>query len=168
MNAQIEKVRFEDKAVLQNLLELCQHDYSEFEDKDVNEHGLFGYHYLDHYWTEEGRHAFFVRVSGKLAGFALVRRHEAEGKTWRSLTEFFILRKYRHQSVGQAVAFQVFDALPGLWKVHQEEGNVPAQLFWRKVIGRYTGNSYREVQEQEWQGPIQEFISPTKLANING
>ncbi len=35
--------------------------------------GLYDYMYLDHYWTEEGRHPFFIRVDGKLAGFALVR-----------------------------------------------------------------------------------------------
>ncbi len=38
----------EDKSVLRHLLELCLHDYSEFNGKDVNEHGLFDYPYLDY------------------------------------------------------------------------------------------------------------------------
>ncbi|NJL46487.1 MAG: hypothetical protein HC929_01875 [Leptolyngbyaceae cyanobacterium SM2_5_2] len=39
----------ENKPVLRNLLELCQHDYSQFNGRDVNEHGLFDYPYLDNY-----------------------------------------------------------------------------------------------------------------------
>jgi len=54
-------------------MELCQHDYSEYDGADVNEHGLFEYRYIDHYWTDSGRHPFVVRVSGRLAGFVLVR-----------------------------------------------------------------------------------------------
>ncbi len=160
MNIEIEAVPFSNKVVLQNLLELCQHDYSEFEDRDLNEHGLFGYRFLDHYWTEGGRHAFFVRVSGKLAGFVLVRYHESEGELWHSIAEFFILRKYRCKGVGQAAAFEVLDRFPGVWRVHQKQHNTTAQKFWRKVIGLYTDNDFREIEEAEWQGPIQEFVTP--------
>src|SRR5215471_15872892 len=37
-----------DKAVLRNLLELYRYDFSEFTGDDVDEHGLYGYPYLDH------------------------------------------------------------------------------------------------------------------------
>ncbi|HEX9997170.1 MAG TPA: GNAT family N-acetyltransferase [Abditibacterium sp.] len=161
MNTEIEKVPFEDKFVLQNLLELCLHDYSEFADKDLNSHGLFGYRHLDHYWTEEGRHAFFVRVSGKLAGFVLVQHHEEGDKTWHSIAEFFILRKYRSQGIGKATAIRVFDMFPGAWRVHQEPSNLPAQRFWHKVIEIYTNNNYQQVGEDTGQALIQEFISPS-------
>ena len=40
---------------------------------DVNDDGAYGYRYLDHYWTEEGRYAYFIKVSGKLAGFVMIR-----------------------------------------------------------------------------------------------
>jgi hypothetical protein len=35
----------------------------------------------------------------------------------------------------------------------------PAQIFWRKVIARYTHNKYHEVREPEWDGPIQTFTT---------
>ncbi len=50
-----------DKPVVRNLLELYQHDFSEFDDRDVDAHGLYGYPYLDHYW---------VGVSGSLCNRA--------------------------------------------------------------------------------------------------
>ena len=64
---------FADKQVLRHLVEFYVYDYSDYMGWDVDEHGVFGYRYLDHYWTEPDRHPFFIRVDGRLAGFALVR-----------------------------------------------------------------------------------------------
>jgi predicted acetyltransferase len=128
----------EDKSALQHLLQLCLHDYSEFNGKDVNEHGLFDYPYLDYYWTEAGRYPFLVKVEGKLAGFVLVRDLAIDGgePLWQ-MAEFFILRKYRRQGIGREVAHQMFDRFEGRWEVTQEERNLPAQAFWRRVIEKY-------------------------------
>ncbi len=151
-----------DKSILRHLLELCLHDYSEFNGEDVDEHGLFGYSYLDPYWTEEGRYAFFIRVGGKLAGFAMVRQHDTtpEGEPIHWMAEFFVLRKYRRTGIGARAAELVFERFPGAWQVGQESGNLPAQAFWRKVIDDYSGGSYREIQSKDWPGPLQEFRSP--------
>ncbi len=153
-----------DKPVLRNLTELCQHDYSEFNRDEVDEHGLFGYRYLDHYWTEPGRHPFLVRASGKLAGFVLVRTlGESEGQAVHSIAEFFILRRYRRLGIGRAVAHRVFELFPGEWRVAQEAGNRPAQAFWRKVIAEYTGGDYEDQQRTEDpDGPVQTFRSPNR------
>jgi len=159
INVELEQVSFEQKSVLRNLMELCQHDYSEFNGEEVNEHGLFGYRYLDHYWTGAGRYPYFVRAGGRLAGFALVRTLEEGGSTTHSLAEFFILRKYRRRGVGGQAARRVFGLFAGIWRVHQEAQNLQAQVFWRKVIGEYTEGEFMEVNEAGWEGPIQEFRS---------
>jgi predicted acetyltransferase len=154
------EARREDRAVLRNLLELCLHDLSEYSGQDVDEHGLYGYDYLDPYWTETGRHAFLVRVGGKLAGFALVRDVSAEvGTAAHSMAEFFIMRKYRRRGIGRVVAQRLFDRFPGRWRVAQEEGNRAAQAFWMEVISGYTGGRPRELQEEGWQGPTLQFES---------
>ena len=159
MKVDISRVEFGDKAVLRNLMELCQHDYSEFEDSDTDEHGLFGYKYLDNYWTEDGRHPFIVKVDGKPAGFALVR--EIEGAA--NMAEFFIMRKYRRSGLGRTVACKVFDMFPGKWRVEQMPGNLPAQAFWRKVISEYTIGGFEDLPgDDKWDGPIQLFDS-TKI-----
>lgn len=158
MKVELESIRFERKSVLRNLMELCQYDYSEFNGEEINEDGHYGYRYLDHYWTEEGRHAFFIRVSDKLAGFALIRQLDFDSRhPTYSMAEFLVLRKYRAQGVGENAVHQVFDQFPGLWRVCQERGNDAAQAFWRKVISRYTRGQFQEVEETGWDGPIQIF-----------
>lgn len=147
---ELKQISFEKKAILRNLMELYQYDMSEFEDNsdnDVNEFGLFDYKYLDHYWTEEGRHPFLVMKSGKLAGFVLVRDiTETIGKTQRfSLAEFFILRKYRGQGIGKEVAHKMFDMFKGNWSVSWLEKNLPAKRFWTKVISEYSRGNYLET-----------------------
>ena len=154
MEVEIVTASIADKFIIRNLMEMYRHDLSEFNYEDVGQHGFFGYMYLDHYWTEADRLPFIIKVSGKLAGFVLVRTIEEDT---HSIAEFFIMRKYRRQGIGQTVACRVFDMFPGKWKVAQEGGNVPAQVFWRKVISDYTDGNYREVLDDDWAGYIQEF-----------
>ena len=66
MNVKLMKVKEEQKSILAHLIELYEYDFSEFEDNDVNAYGLYGYSYLDYYWTEAGRYAYFIQVDGKL------------------------------------------------------------------------------------------------------
>jgi predicted acetyltransferase len=134
MQLDVLPVPIEDKPVLANLLELYMHDFSEFTGWDISEHGLYGYRYLDHYWTESGRHPFLVRVNGQLAGFALVTILVLDERSEIWMSEFFILRKYRRQGIGEAVARQLFDQFPGQWSVAQMDRNVAAQRFWRALI----------------------------------
>ena len=163
VNIDIRRAEIEEKPVFRNLLELYRYDSSEFDGEDVGEHGLFVYRYFDHYWTEPGRHAFIVKVSGRLAGFAMVRAiGDDESERVHSIAEFFIMRKYRRQGIGTTVARRILDMFPGRWRVAEEETNTPAQAFWRKVISRYTLGEFRETRHDEWNGPIQEFRTESK------
>lgn len=145
---QLVPIQEEDKSVLRNLFELYSYDFSEYTGEDLNTHGRFGYKYIDHYWTEEGRFAYFIKVNDQYAGFALIRT-DIEGEfndKVHGLSEFFILRKYRRQGIGQHVAHQLFDQFPGTWEVTQERENKPSILFWDKIIGAYTQEQF-EVRE---------------------
>lgn len=157
----LELIAIEEKSVLRNLLELCQHDSSEFNGAEIDQHGCFGYQYLDHYWTEAGRYPFFILTAGKVAGFALIRTLAEEGNDapLYSLAEFFILRKYRRQGIGGRAARQIFDQFAGTWKVGQEANNTVAQHFWRTVIAAYSGGKYREYPREEGGGVFQTFRS---------
>jgi predicted acetyltransferase len=144
------RVSIEKKIILRNLMELYQYDMSQYEEEranDVNEYGLFDYKYLDHYWTEEGRHPFFVMISGKLAGFVLVREITVAGGDSSpkfSMAEFFILRKYRRQGFGKEVAYIVFKMFKGKWIVSWLNKNTSAKAFWTGIISEYTGGEYAE------------------------
>lgn len=150
-----------DRSRLANLLELYLYDFSAFDDAELGADGRYGYTYLDRYWTEPGRYAFLIQIDGWLAGFALVRTVEADENPLRSIAEFFVLRKYRRLGVGRTAAQRIFDLFPGHWQVNQEAANLPAQAFWRRVIGEYTGGCFTEG----WQaaeapvGPVQRFAS---------
>lgn len=160
MEILVDRAAYEEKSVVRNLMELYKYDFTEFDPEDVNEHGLYEYMYLDNYWTEEGRHPFLIRVDNKLAGFALIRVIEfgSEEHTY-SMSEFFVLKKYRGKAVGRTAAVKLFEMFEGKWKVAQIEENKPAQSFWRKVVENYTGGNYEEIREDNWSGPIQVFFS---------
>ena len=96
---------------------------------DVDQHGEYGYRYLDHYWSEAGRHPFLLQVEGRWAGFALVREIPPY-----DMAEFFVMRKYRRAGAGRWMAGQVFGRFPGRWQVRQQLSNGAATAFWRTAI----------------------------------
>jgi predicted acetyltransferase len=168
MNFQLAPAAEIERPILRRLMELYLYDFSEFDLADVGPQGLYEYPYLDHYWTEPNRHPFLMRVDERLAGFALVatynyltgERDLARGAA-RVIAEFFVMRKYRRQGFGELAARQLFDLFPADWQVAQLRENTPAIAFWRKVIDRYTGGRYQELEldNERWCGPVQLFHS---------
>lgn len=71
----IVEVSLDEKFILSQLIELYEYDFSEFNDRDVNPFGRYGYKYLDHYWTDEGRHPYFIIVNEQYAGFVLINTY---------------------------------------------------------------------------------------------
>ncbi len=164
---QVTKANSDEKPILRQLLELYEYDFSEFEGTDVGPHGFYGYRYLDHYWTEMGRHPYLIRVDNNLAGFVLVNRHTVSGEDRWSLAELFVMRKYRGRGVGIFAATSVFDLHPGAWEVKQLASHPGSTSFWRKVIGGYTGGHFDECQGEAESGigPIQLFDNSAYAAH---
>jgi predicted acetyltransferase/SAM-dependent methyltransferase len=134
----LEPVAEEDKAVLANLLQLYRHDLSEFLHYELSEHGTYVYRFLDHYWSEPGRHAFFIRVDRHLAGFALARDVDGE----HEVAEFFVVRRHRHRGVGLEAALALFARLPGRWSLFHDNANEAAGRFWKEVVERASGGNF--------------------------
>ena len=129
----------EQAPVLANLLQLYAHDFSEFLDVEIGEDGKFTYNPLPLYWMEAGRHPFLIRVDGKLAGFALLKKGSAfsgNENVW-DLAEFFVLRGYRRRGIGTLAANQLWTRFPGSWEVRVMQLNVAAQRFWKQVISGF-------------------------------
>ena len=57
------------------------------------------------------------------------------------------------------MARAVFDRFPGWWQVREIATNLPAQAFWRAIIGRYTGGRFEEraYDDERWHGLAQFF-----------
>lgn len=92
----------------------------------------------------------------------LVKFIESEERNYFSIAEFFIMRKYRMEGIGKAVAEQIFNLHKGKWEVHQKESNRPAQVFWNKTIDGYTRGHFTEGLQYHWAG------SNRQLGKTNG
>ncbi len=163
INIVVSPATVDERPILRHLMELYLYDFSEFDGADIGPMGLYDYPYLDHYWVEDGRTPFLVRLEGELAGFVLVWRYNyltGHKDAW-VMAEFFIMRKYRQRGVGEQVARWIFDHHPGAWQVSQIPENKVATTFWRKVIARYTHDNFEEFtpDNEYWHGPVQAFIA---------
>lgn len=156
----------DNKSIFENLMQLYQHDTSEYNGEDCNSHGRYLYTHLDHYWTghgqrEEARIAYLITVDSKLGGFVLLNNMEVLPDTTvdHAVAEFFVMRKWRRRGIGRRVMLEVFRRHPGRWQVNQERLNVKAQAFWRSVVAEATGGNYTEIDSQppNWDGPVQVF-----------
>lgn len=136
-----------EKEILRNLLEKYDYEFSQYDKRDVNHLGLYGYDYLDYYWTEEGRWPFFIKVDQKLAGSVMVNTYrEVDEETDYTVAEFFVMYKYRGLGVGRHAAFEVFDRFKGSWQLKRHPKNIGSVHFWNKIVHEYTGGDYRYVQ----------------------
>jgi len=150
MDITIKPVTADEKEILRNLTEKYDYEFSQYEDLDVNDLGLYGYKYIDHYWTEDDRYAFFIRVDGKLAGFIMVNKiNEANTKTDYSMAEFFVMYKYKRWGVGKYSAHFIFEKFRGKWQITYAQKNKPALEFWNKTVGEYTKGNY--VKTENWK-----------------
>jgi len=135
-----------DKLAISRLLELYQYDFTEFVDGDVDEHGSFGYRYLDQYWTDSDRHPFLICSDRTIAGFAFVQSGRPH-----DMAEFFVIRKYRGRGVARQAARELFAMFPGEWQVREVATNPRATSFWRQAIPV----PFTEAPNDK--GPVQRF-----------
>jgi predicted acetyltransferase len=113
------------------------------------------------YWTEPGKHAFILRAGDEPAGFVLILAKHDDPAIDFSVTDFFVMRKFRRQGVGERIARQSFDQFPGQWKVEQFAANQPAVFFWEKVIGRYSRGNFQRCSGTSQWGPLNVLLFQT-------
>jgi predicted acetyltransferase len=100
----------------------------------------FPYRHFDLYWQEPKRWPFWIRLQGRKAGFALVRR--GQGGVF-DMAEFYVRPEHRRNGIGTASARALFLRFPGRWHVSELAENLPAIAFWRRVLDGFV--SYREM-----------------------
>ena len=142
MKLELIPVRMEEKEILRNLLEKYDYEFSQYDDRDVNMLGLYGYNWFDCYWPDPDRHPFFIKADGKLAGFVMIANYMEffPGITQYSMAEFFVLYKYRRSGVGTFAATEAFRRFPGLWELRCHPKNTASVHFWDKVIRENTSD----------------------------
>lgn len=148
MNIEIKPVSIDEKEVLRNLLEKYDYEFSKWDQRDVNSLGLYGYKYLDYYWTEDKRFAYFILVNQKLAGFVMINDlpEVDDRETDFQIAEFFIFHKYRRLGIGKKLFFYVLNKHRGRWQLKCHPKNVVSLYFWKNVINEYTSGKYEYVE----------------------
>jgi predicted acetyltransferase len=140
----ISKIGPESEVLLRNLLEHYMHDMSEWFDVDTQPDGSYSYD-MSSIWAN-GHEAYLARVDHSIAGFAMVgSAAEWLGESGaHDIHEFFVLRRFRRNGIGQRMATQIWNERPGAWLVRVAEANAPAIPFWRTAISNYSHGSYQE------------------------
>lgn len=114
----------------------------------MNKDGLFQKAPVADYLSKKEYKSYFIKSSGLLLGFVIVKiRNNEPNHFIFEMEQFFILKKYSGNGIGKQAATNVFDRYKGEWKVTQVEQNYVAQAFWRKVIKDYTNNTYTETYD---------------------
>lgn len=163
MNFSVSQATPEERPVVRHLLQLYLHDFSEFDGEEVNAQGLYHYPWVEEYWHAPNA-AFLFKAGDHYAGFCLVDNDVLLTHSEHSISEFFVLRKYRKSGLGRFAASQIFSSRSGVWEVAQHDSNVPAQAYWRKVIAEYSRGNYAEtsLNTKEWHGPVQTLLVGTR------
>lgn len=145
---------------LGNLWPLYVYDVSDFDPKDPNRHGVLGEdddirtiaeqsRRQDAWFSDpEALFPYIITVNGKPAGFNLIatRGRISPGIDADFVVhEFFVLRAFRGQGVGERAARDGFALHRGRWEVATYPTHARAVSFWRGVLRRH-GVTYSESE----------------------
>lgn len=157
MNDELRKARQQDYPAIQQMLELYQYELSDIWLQEADSEARYGYN-LERHRRDERFHAYVATQGSQYLGFALVAPAIVTRTEGHWMEQFFVLKRFRRSGVGYALARHVLLSHPGAWEVGQMPGNLAAQAFWRRVIGKITAGCYAEVQVTEgwWQGVVQQ------------
>lgn len=150
MEIDVRTAKTREQHIVENLMQLYLHDFSEFEDLEIQEDGQYVYDFLEQYWQNPNRYPFLFRHDNKIAGFALIR-YDVDFRSMSDqmeMIEFFVLRSVRRQGVGRAAATRLWDLFPGRWSLRVLTANTGALAFWRTIIADYTGGKFNEHKEE--------------------
>jgi len=163
---EIDRIPASQRFALDQLLQLYVHDFSDFlrpeQLADVGEDGRFApFPRVEAYLAAPDRSAWFIRVNGKIAGFALIDAHAHSGQAVDyNVGEFFVLRRYRRGGVGARALAALLAAHRGVWEIAIGARNAPAQSFWPRAVataGYGEGMQTLAGDGVEWTGPILRF-----------
>jgi predicted acetyltransferase len=147
MKVKLVRVKITEKEILKNLLEKYNYEFSQYEKTDVNKLGLYGYDWLDYYWTTENRFPYFILVDNIFAGFVLVNDYpQIKMEMDYSIAEYFVMYKYRCLGIGKYIVYNILNKYKGKWQIKYHPKNTVSVKFWNNVIREYTNGEYKIIK----------------------
>ncbi len=107
------------------------------------------YEYLPYYWSEPGRHPFFLCANSSRKGFALIREVPESGVI--QMSDFYVRPDARRSGLGSAALAQIWREFPGEWELQVHAQNEAAMAFWPRCIAQWATGEVRarEVMEDD-------------------
>jgi predicted acetyltransferase len=138
----LEPITRESASILDHLIELYAHDFSEHVPLPIKPSGRFEIAVGEEWWTRDDHFPYLIRWQGELSGFALVRQGSrvSGAADVMDVAEFFVLRGARGKGIGRSAAFALFRAFHGAWEVRVRRTNAPALHFWSRVVADWLGH----------------------------
>lgn len=104
--------------------------------------------FLAGWFHDPGAHPFVILFDHRRCGFALVARPPAFPRTTVQfrMAEFFVVQDARRRGVGAGAAALLFQRFAGDWEVIEDDHNLPALHFWRRVVARQTNGRFAETR----------------------
>jgi predicted acetyltransferase len=147
MDIIINEVIKTEKEILRNLIEKYLYEFSQYENMDVSEHGLYECKNIDNYWIDKNKYAYFIKIDGNLAGFIMIDNHcYINIETEYSISEFFVMYKYKKLGIGRYTINYIFDKFKGKWSISYAQKNKPALEFWNKIVNTYTKGKFKKIE----------------------
>lgn len=142
----LKPVEPKDRDILFNLLEKYLYEFSQYDGGKFGNKGVFGYPYIDNYFTEKERFAYFITVDDRLAGFVLLNNHpEADKPIDYSVAEFFVAYNFRRQGVATRAMEMIFQQHKGYYHIKYHKNNLPSACFWNKLADKYSNGTYETL-----------------------
>ncbi|CAG5086576.1 GNAT family N-acetyltransferase [Parvicella tangerina] len=127
-NIALYKAGINDKALLDNLLQLYLHDLSEFMHIEVGPNGKYEQNISSKYVSSFDRSAYIIHAEYHIIGFVLV---EPQGDVTK-VRDLFVLNMWRGKGVGSTVVESLLShGKPLVCKFHQK--NELAKYFWNNI-----------------------------------
>ncbi len=104
------------------------------------------YPYFEAYWSEQGRHAFFLSEGDSRVGFVLIRSPESTADGTHQVAEFYVEPDHRKTGVGSRAFSAVLRRFPGSWTLQAYRSNRSAIVFWTSCL---LSEGIREVSSTE-------------------
>lgn len=119
-----------DTSELELLLDEYLKELSSYREVPVGATDAASYPYLEAYWPEKGRHAFLLKRSGYVVGFALGRDPSSTDSDVYEFAEFYIKPEYRRHGAGHSAVLAIWQQFPGRWELQFHAQNRSAANFW--------------------------------------
>lgn len=102
--------------------------------------------------------AFLLEIDNTPAGIAAIARKGDQGY---EVCEFYVIPRFRKNSIGMRFAHAIWKNYPGAWEIKQLVAADYATRFWRKTIQRYENTTFsEELYDDPYWGNVtrQQFI----------